>query len=283
MNQAPESCNLKFYWILQTVAPRNQTVKITPSRVRLACCCPEISCVPGAVIQKWEFELWQHKVFGIKKQRPKGNLIFKSIWEQKKGRDKGCTWFIETDLQCWNRIKGTAHWTTQESYEETLQQANLLQQRHVAEGFILPHAKKAAKDMFLKLKIPGLGFLPQAGISRSNSNIVRWAQVQEMEKGLFCFTPWKLQAQSALSCPCKWLAQTHNLKVEYVTCKIYWVRSTASFFSWRSKVSLSFTVMILTSPRRSSLRPRGRFRTHTLIFSLSVHGVSFSEALDLQQ
>lgn len=83
--------------------------------------------------------------------------------------------------------------------------------------------------------------------------------------------------------PRKWLAHKHNTQVEHVTCKIYWVRSTASFFSWRSRVSLSFTVMILTSPRRSSLRPRGRFRTHTLIFSLSVHGVSFSEVLDLQR
>lgn len=79
------------------------------------------------------------------------------------------------------------------------------------------------------------------------------------------------------------MAHKCKVQAEHVTCKIYCVRSTASFFSWRSKVSLSFTVMILTSPRRSSLWPRGRFRTHTLIFSLSVHGVSFSEVLDLQQ
>lgn len=34
--------------------------------------------------------------------------------------------------------------------EETQQQAILLQQQHVAEGFILPHAKKAARDVLLR-------------------------------------------------------------------------------------------------------------------------------------
>lgn len=63
---------------------------------------------------------------------------------------------------------------------------------------------------------------------------------------------------------------------------MYWVRSTASFFSWRRRVSLSSTVMIFTSPRRPSLKPSGRFRTHTRILSFSVQGISFSDVSGLQ-
>lgn len=68
-----------------------------------------------------------------------------------------------------------------------------------------------------------------------------------------------------------------NIEGKHHTCRIYCVRSTASFFSWTSRVSLSSTVIILISPRRTSLMPRGRFRTQTLIFSISFQGFSFSE------
>lgn len=72
-----------------------------------------------------------------------------------------------------------------------------------------------------------------------------------------------------------------NTKGKHHTCRIYCVRSTASFFSWTSRVSLSSIVIILISPRRTSFMPRGRFLTQTLIFSISVQGFSFSEVFCL--
>lgn len=153
--------------------------------------------------------------------------------------------------------------------------------------------RKLQETCFWGIKILGSGFLPQAGISQEQFKAMRsWqksspsSSMQEAPFSIrgkpFSVSPFWNPKYNLLN-PITQVAHKHKLHVEHVTCKIYWVRSTASFFSWRSRVSLSFTVMILTSPRRSSLRPRGRFRTHTLIFSLSVHGVSFSEVLDLQQ
>lgn len=77
--------------------------------------------------------------------------------------------------------------------------------------FILPRTKQAARDMLLRLKILGSGFLPQAGISQkqfkySYAELIEeptTISVQEMQTALFCFPSWKLQAQFSLSHPCK--------------------------------------------------------------------------------
>lgn len=96
-----------------------------------------------------KLRIWTMTAQGIwdLETKTKGEINFQKHLRTKGGRGWGYMWFIESELQCWNSKKGTPHWSI---LEQTQQQAFLLQQQHVTECFILPNAKKAARDMLLK-------------------------------------------------------------------------------------------------------------------------------------